>query len=37
MRHTWFAPDEACGLGYVNYLPIDATIKALQALKEYLD
>jgi hypothetical protein len=38
MRHTWFAPDEDDDTrGYVFYLPLDATIKALQHLKKYFD
>lgn len=34
MRHTYFGSD---GAGYVFYLPIDATIKALTVLKEYFE
>jgi hypothetical protein len=32
-RHTWWGE----GDGYVFYLPIDATIKALTILKKYFD
>lgn len=37
MRHTYFMPDDEETPGYVFYLPIDATIKALQHLKKYFD
>jgi len=33
-RHNWFGQDED---GYVFYLPIKATIKALEILNEYFD
>ncbi len=35
MRHTWFgSPGDE---GYVYYLPLDSTIKALTILKEYFE
>ncbi len=37
MRHTYFNPDEPDYQGYMFYLPIDDTIKALTILKRYFD